>query len=179
MTNKQKQCLLCYLGLYSGDIDGIWGNQSTTATREFQKQQGLVCDGIFGSDTERAILEAICRNTDDFWCSIRHFDRQEFACKCGRYCDGFPVEPDPVLVSLAQRLRNHFGVPVKVSSGVRCPKHNANVGGVANSRHLTGKAMDFAVEGKSSAQVLEYIQTQPEVRYAYAIDKHYVHMDVA
>jgi uncharacterized protein YcbK (DUF882 family) len=64
-----------------------------------------------------------------------------------------------------------------VASGLRCEQHNANVGGVANSRHKTGRAMDFRIEGKTSAQVLAYVQQQPEIRYAYAIDSQYVHMD--
>jgi acyl dehydratase len=37
--------------------------------------------------------------------------------------------------------------------------------------------MDFRIEGKTSAQVLAYVQQQPEIRYAYAIDSQYVHMD--
>jgi uncharacterized protein YcbK (DUF882 family) len=52
------------------------------------------------------------------------------------------------------------------------------VGGVSNSRHLEGKAMDFSIRGKTSAQVLAYVQKQPEIRYAYAIDGSYVHMDI-
>ena len=47
------------------------------------------------------------------------------------------------LVRKADALRAHLGVPIHVSSGVRCKSHNAAVGGVSNSRHLTGKAMDF------------------------------------
>lgn len=82
-------------------------------------------------------------------------------------------------MELADRVRQHFGVPVVVSSGLRCKTHNANVGGVANSRHLSGRAMDFCVTGRTSAEVLSYVRQQPEVRYAYAIDGQYVHMDVA
>lgn len=37
--------------------------------------------------------------------------------------------------------------------------------------------MDFRVKGKTSAQVLTYVKTLP-IRYAYAIDGNYVHMDV-
>jgi hypothetical protein len=38
--------------------------------------------------------------------------------------------------------------------------------------------MDFCVRGKTAAQVLAYVQKQPEIRYAYAINGSYVHMDV-
>lgn len=43
---------------------------------------------------------------------------------------------------------------------------------------LGGKALDFRIEGKSSADVLAYVQKQPECRYAYAIDSQHIHMDV-
>lgn len=115
----------------------------------------------------------------NWWDNIKHFDREEFRCKCGgKYCNGYPAEPAQLLVQVADRVREHFGAPAIVSSGVRCKTHNANVGGVSNSRHMSGKAMDFCVRGKTAAQVLAYVQQQPEIRYAYAIDSCYVHMDV-
>jgi uncharacterized protein YcbK (DUF882 family) len=43
---------------------------------------------------------------------------------------------------------------------------------------MSGKALDFRIEGKTAEQVLEYVQKQPECRYAYDIDGTYVHMDV-
>lgn len=178
MTVRQKQCLLAYLGYYNGDVDGIWGDRSRDATAAFQEKSGLKADGIFGEKTEAAILAAIAQPRESFWDSIHYFTRQEFACKCGTSCDGFPAEPERQLVELADAVRAHFGAPIRVSSGVRCPKHNANVGGVSNSRHLSGKAMDFRVEGKSSAQVLPYVLSLPGVRYAYAIDGNYLHMDI-
>lgn len=39
--------------------------------------------------------------------------------------------------------RRVFGGPVSVSSGYRCPKHNAEVGGVSGSQHLKGEAADI------------------------------------
>lgn len=78
----------------------------------------------------------------------------------------------------AVKVREHFNVPVTISSGLRCPTHNANNKGVYNSRHLTGKAMDFSVRGFSASSVLAYVQSLPEIRYSYAIDGTWVHMDI-
>lgn len=115
----------------------------------------------------------------NWWDNIKHFDRDEFECHCGgKYCNGYPAEPSQILVRVADRVREHFGAPAIVSSGVRCKTHNANVGGVANSKHLSGKAMDFCISGKTAEQVLAYVEKQPEINYAYAIDSEYVHMDV-
>lgn len=181
MTNIQKQCLLRYLGYYSGSIDGIFGSQSRQATVDFQTAYGLEADGIFGEAAETVVIKAVAGEVQprDPWEGIRHFTREEFRCKCGgKYCDGFPAEPSGKLLRLADRVRSHFGAAAMVSSGVRCEAHNANVGGVEGSRHLTGSAMDFRVAGKTADAVLAYVHAQPETRYAYAIDDTYIHMDV-
>lgn len=176
MTVIQKQCLLRYLGFDCGGIDGVWGEKSAGATKEFQRQYGLTEDGVFGPETEEKILSVIC-GQKDWWQQIRWFSREEFACRCGA-CGGFPAEPSEKLVRIAQEVREHFAEPAILSSGVRCPVHNMAVGGVANSRHLTGKAMDFRIRGKHASEVLNYVNQKKEIRYAYAIDSQYIHMDV-
>ena len=158
------------------EVDGLAGPNTMAATITFQRNHGLEADGIAGPKT-RAKIEEI--ESVNFWDSIKYFEREEFRCKCGgKYCDGFPTEPHQVLVKVADRVREHFGAAALISSGVRCEKHNANVGGVPSSRHLYGKAMDFCIVGHRAAEVLSYVQAQPEIRYAYAIDANYVHMDV-
>ena len=191
MTIKQNQHLLGYLGYYSGQVDGIWGRLSREATKAFQAGYALEPDGIFGPATEKRILEVIGSGEqpsqqaqaapetgggEEWWREIRYFTRAEFRCPCGR-CGGFPAEPAEKLVRLADQVREHFGAPALPSSGVRCPEHNKEVGGVWNSYHLAGKALDFRIDGKSAAQVLAFVKTLP-VHYAYAIDGSYVHMDV-
>lgn len=176
MTDYQKQCLLSYLGFDCGGIDGVWGPMSAAATAEFQRKFGLEADGIFGCRTGEKILSVIC-GKESWWDGIRHFTRQEFACRCGS-CGGFPAEPEEGLLRLADGVRAHFEAPAVVSSGVRCAAHNAAVGGVVGSRHLLGKAMDFRIRGKSAGEVLDYVQRQPGLRYAYAIDRNFIHMDV-
>lgn len=178
MTTIQKQCLLRYLGHYEGAVDGIWGPASRGATERFQRAAGLEEDGVFGPETEKAIREALFREEGDVWSGLRFFTREEFACRCGR-CGGFPAEMEEALLRKAEQLRAHFAAPVRVTSGVRCQSHNAAVGGVANSRHLTGKAMDFSVDGQTAEAVLAWLSGQDGIRYAYAIDSRHVHMDVA
>ena len=177
MTIKQKQCLLCYLGYYSGAIDGIWGKQSDSATRKFQQVQGLEENGIFDATLEKKILEVIGK--DDWWQEIRWFDRKEFACKCGKYCDGYPSEMRREAIAIADSARSHFGKPATVVSGLRCQTHNANVGGVANSQHMYGEAVDLRIQGVSAGELLLFLQAQPGVRYAYAINDTNVHFDIA
>lgn len=187
MTIKQRQCLLYYLGYYVGEIDGKWGTLSKTATKAFQKDFGLTADGIVGESTEKALAHAVCYGmpakeepeSGDFWDEIKYFKKSEFKCRCGgKYCNGYPAEPQEKLIRLLDKVREHFGKPITVSSGVRCKQHNANVGGVSNSRHLTFRAVDFCVSGLPSSLVLPYVQSLPGVRYAYAIDGSFIHMDI-
>ena len=194
MTFKQKQCLLCYLGYYTAKVDGAWGAKSEEATADFQTAEGLDPDGIFGKNTEAAALDAVYNNrfkttsiapespsdaADPSWDAVKYFTKGEFACKCGgKYCNGYPVELQWDLLEIAVQIREHFGVPVIITSGIRCNTHNANVGGVSNSRHKLGKAMDIYVTGKSAAQVLAFVNTLSGVRYAYDIDGTCVHVDI-
>ena len=192
MTLKQKQALLAYLGYYDGQLDGLWGEKSQRATIDFQRayMEQTAVDGIFGAATEKRILEVIATVEEpvvaenatttpaDWWKDIRYFTRAEFRCPCGK-CGGFPVEPEERLVRLADQVREHFGAPVIVSSGVRCQAHNDELPGSAkNSYHVKGKAMDFCVRGVPGAKLLAYVKTLP-VHYAYQIgNSDFVHMDV-
>lgn len=194
MTNEQKQCLLRYLGYYTGDVDGIWGKGSKEATTDFQENNDLKADGIFGSATKTKIIEHISKGTGfkktetkpngkpgDFWADIKYFNKNEFACKCdGKYCKGYPVEMQEKVIRVLDRVRGNLGKPATVTSGIRCTRHNANVGGVSNSRHLSGKAVDFCIPGVSQSKLLAEVQKDPNVRYAYAIkNSNAVHVDVA
>ena len=191
MTVRQIQCLLTYLGYDPGVIDGADGRATRAAVLAFQRQEGLQQDGIPGSATQAALREAVFQghlrkeqtpqtgNAGDFWKEIRYFSRTEpyIACSCGR-CGGFPVEPSERLMRLADRVREQAGAAMVPSSTVRCAAHNAEVGGVSNSRHLLGKAMDFSIRGWSAERTLSLVRKQQGVHYAYAIDGSHVHMDV-
>lgn len=153
MTIKQKQCLLFYLGYYVGNIDGVWGTLSKTATKAFQKDYGLTADGVCGTETEKALTHAVAygmpakkqevSTSGDAWEGIKHFRKSEFACKCGKYCNGYPADIDMKMVKYADAIRERIGKPISINSGLRCKTHNANVGGVSNSQHLYGTAADL------------------------------------
>lgn len=188
MTIKQKQCLLFYLGYYTGSIDGNWGSKSAVATKKFQSDYGITADGLCGSVTEKAMRHAICYGmpvkkaesaSSDFWSGIKHFERSEFKCKCGgKYCSGYPTEMKEKVVKIADGAREHFNASGTVVSGLRCEVHNANEGGVSNSRHKSGKAIDLRLQGVSADSLLAYIKKQPGVRYAYKINSTNVHFDI-
>ena len=163
MTVKQIQCLLTYLGYSPGTIDGIEGRNTQEAIRAFQADYGLTVDGIPGAATQKMLIGAIAgtavkvekpENSDapktgTFWDDIRYFTREEFRCQCGgKYCNGFPAEPAEETVRMADEIRRRAGVPLNVNSGVRCKRHNAEVGGVSNSLHTTGQAVAQEVQAE-------------------------------
>ena len=186
MTIQQRQHLLAFLGYYKGTVDGIWGWQSRVACSAFQRDCSIAVDGCGGAETDRALQKAVAetsfpeREGDTFWREIEFFTREEFRCQCGgRYCDGFPAEPEETLVRLVNDLRKQAGRPAHRSSGLRCPTWNAIQKGAENSRHQYGKALDFYIEGLSGKQLLAMAQADSRTRYAYIIDGSYVHVDVA
>lgn len=188
MTIKQKQHLLGYLGYYHGQVDGKWGRLSVEATEAFQNDYKLTVDGIFGPNTEASIRKTIGSGEEikvdgtSKWNGIKHFARGDFKCKCGgRYCNGFPAEMDMKVVSIADEAVEHFGLdfdPAKdMISGLRCKTHNANEGGVSNSRHMRGKAIDLRIRGVAADKLLAFVKSRG-IRYAYAINSTNVHFDV-
>ena len=52
---KIVQQRLSNLGYYTYKVDGIWGTRTTKAVKQFQKDKGLVADGIVGAKTEKAL----------------------------------------------------------------------------------------------------------------------------
>ena len=57
-----------------------------------------------------------------------------------------------------QVLRDEVGKPIKITSGYRSPEHNAKVGGVKSSKHITGEAADFKIAGMTPKEVAAVIE---------------------
>lgn len=159
MTTLQIQHLLAYLGYDPGDCDGAMGRNTQAAVRRFQADYGLTADGDPGAATQKMLIGAVAgmavkvdkpadagqAQTGTFWDDIQFFSRAEFRCQCGgKYCNGYPAEPAEETVRMADEIRRRAGVPLNVNSGVRCKRHNAEVGGVSNSLHTTGQAVDLS-----------------------------------
>jgi uncharacterized protein YcbK (DUF882 family) len=84
-----------------------------------------------------------------------NFRVKEFACQDG----SDPIFIDSELVSVLQKIRNHFGKAVTITSAYRTPKHNKSVGGTTYSQHLYGRAADIKVQGIAPSEVAKYAET--------------------
>jgi peptidoglycan hydrolase-like protein with peptidoglycan-binding domain len=191
MNIKQKQHLLAYLGYYVGNIDGVWGTLSETAMNAFKANfKGLDIPNMPENAPEKALKHAVAydlfktepvkEETGTFWDKIEYFDRSEFKCKCGgKYCNGYPAEPDERMVRIADQLRKNLGVPITIVSGLRCKNWNAIQGGVSNSQHMYGEAADIYAKGVSQSRVEQELDKIGGVRYHYAITgSSNVHFDI-
>lgn len=177
MTTVQIQHLLAYLGYDPGDCDGVMGRNTQAAVRRFQADYGLTADGDPGAATQKMLIGAVAGTamkvekpessdepkTGTFWDDIQFFSRTEFRCQCGgKYCNGYPAEPAEETVRMADEIRKRVGVPLTVNSGLRCARHNAEVGGVSNSLHTTGQAVDLSgsISPAKLHQIAEQVQAE-------------------
>ena len=70
-----------------------------------------------------------------------------------------------VAENVFQPIREHFGVPIYVSSFFRSEGLNRAIKGSVNSTHIKGEAMDLdadVFEGVTNAQIFEYIKNNLE-----------------
>ena len=79
-----------------------------------------------------------------------YFTDDELTCPCGE-CDG---EMKPSFMVRLVSLREHLGFPFPITSSYRCPFHNEAVGGVLNSYHTKGRAVDIAINHDQAWQVI-------------------------
>lgn len=230
LSIKQRQTNLQFLGFYFGQIDNIEGNKTKQAYKDFQKNYGLVIDGIYGIKTDTKLIEVIkdiqtkiettvdgivgtntiakCKEYQQVnglvvdgicgvntraklnstvttvnlsWDDIKYFKKDEFICKCGCGLNNIDLK----LVKILDEIREYFGKPCIITSGCRCTTYNKKVGGIANSKHVQGKACDIWISGVSKTALLnkckEYVNSG-RATYTYTNEsnmKYAVHIDIA
>ena len=168
LSVKKRQTYLKELGFYTGKIDGKEGNYTRAAYLALQKKyfkRAKDHDGKYGKDTDILLQSAYnCRD-------LKYFKLEEFKCKCGgKYCTGYPAVVNRNLALMLDNvLRPKYG-SMTITSGLRCNTQNARAGGVSNSCHKTGKAVDFqcAKSRKGASDRTEIINfCKKQFKYSY------------
>lgn len=147
------------------------GEYNTANIKKLQKKyftRKKDIDGVYGTDTDRLLRHV-------YNCSlVKNFKPEEFRCECGgKYCTGYPSYMKMVELNNLQKIRTHFGKPVKVTSGMRCKTYNSKcAGSIRNSKHLTGYAADIYIPGVTDTlagrkKVINYAKTLPNHNYSY------------
>lgn len=205
MTTKQAQCLLAYLGYDPGGIDGVDGQKTRQAIRNFQGAEGLGVDGVAGEQTAIRLKDAVWQDRfakdnivpssgqppdlPGWWGKYKWFAPSEFRCPCGK-CGGGIAKMHEGIVAEANAMREYLGVPIIIvppdghsgGSGYRCQAYNDSLpGSVKNSRHVQGKAVDIITRGVPDEKVEERLAQRKaagKLRYWYRIGPGAHHMDI-
>ena len=98
----------------------------------------------------------------------KNLSRSEFACTCGCGFDTVDFELVEVLQGAVDFFANKYSEPcyIIISGPNRCPCHNDECGGAANSQHINGKAADHKIFKRLSdepilpREMYEYYDTQ-------------------
>lgn len=183
-SNTENKLILCIKDIqgllnkfgYNLKVDGIVGDLTINAIKNFQSKNGLVVDGIVGVKT----FTKLGNYNNYTWNDVKHFKKKEFTCKCGCGLNNIDLN----LVKILDLIRGDFNSQLIITSGCRCYNHNKKVGGVQGSKHVFGKAADFYVKDVSVNKLLSYCKklvTNGTIRYTYTNNKNMngvVHIDI-
>ena len=141
-----------------------------TGIKAFQKKYMLResdWDEIWGPNTDNT-----ARTVDNVRHRTKNFKPEEFRCECGgRFCCGYPSYMKVHELELIQDIRDHYGKPIIVTCGLRCPTYNKKLNG-SIEKHLSGKAIDFYQKGVTDTlanrkKSLKWIKKRPYFSYGY------------
>ncbi len=82
---------------------------------------------------------------------IKNFSPSEFDCQSLKGSGG---SMRISTLEMLQKARDIYGKPISVTSGFRTKSHNKKVRGVANSKHLTGYAVDLSAVSEQDKREL-------------------------
>ena len=163
LTENERKAIFKELGL---------GAYNKTNILKFQKKYMLRksdYDGIYGTNTDNTL-----RTVYNVHKYTKNFKPEEFRCECGgRYCCGYPTYMKVNELKHIQTIRDHWGKPITITCGMRCKPYNSRLSGsIPNSRHLSGKALDFYMRGVTDTlanrkTAIKWIKKQPNHNYTY------------
>jgi len=102
---------------------------------------------------------------------VRYFKPEEFACPC---CGQINMNEE--FIERLDKARYIAGIPFKISSGYRCPKHNAKVGGVPDSAHTKGLAADIVCYKNSTRYRIIEAAINCKLK-RIGVGKNFIHLD--
>lgn len=76
-----------------------------------------------------------------------------------------------LIVYCLQPIRDKLKKPMIITSGFRNQQVNKLVGGVANSQHTTGQAVDFYVNGMTVKEIIDFVR-KSGIKYTQLIEEY-------
>jgi zinc D-Ala-D-Ala carboxypeptidase len=83
------------------------------------------------------------------WSLYPNFTQAELACKHTGRCDMHPE-----FMEKLQQVRNLYNRPMRVSSGFRDRSHPVEVNKTTTGEHVTGRAVDIAIQGREALELV-------------------------
>lgn len=115
-------------------------------------------------DLTNSIHSYVYKNTKEIYLS-KNFKVKEFIAvntplrtmyDKGEYVD---LLIDNKLVSLLQKIRDHYGKPVVITSGYRPEDYNKSIDGATSSMHINGQAADIKIKGVTPKNLAAYCKS--------------------
>lgn len=175
------QALLIHFGLLSqGEVDGVVGEKTLKAFAEFKEKEYLAKPEVLGTTTVQALLQGYEEHPTPLDEDGIPVGEKTIVLPTGlEVYSAMPVYPDSNftwgemtknltrkpqdktitnnIIKLARHLdkaRDYLGGrSITVNSAYRPPAVNRAVGGVSNSRHILGDAIDIVVAGLTPFEV--------------------------
>lgn len=162
LTIKDRKKRFEYLGLGEYNKENILKFQKKAFPNNEKEH-----DSTYGFHTDRALRTYY--NVKRY--GGGYFKPSEFKCTCG-HCSGYPSYMKKVQIIHLRRIRDHYGKPMTITSGLRCSYENSRVGGVANSGHTRGYATDFYMAGVTDTvdhrvKSMRYMSALPNHEFTY------------
>lgn len=138
-----------------------WGNhwgENGDGVLSYREFEGKMHDAIAFVDLSPEVLE-------DAKTGYKYFSPSEI------------VGLNPKLVQMLDIARGYAGIPFKITSGFRSPDQNKKAGGVDDSAHLSGLAVDIACPDSGS----RYKMTNALLRAGFnriGVGKTFIHADI-
>lgn len=142
---------------YLNSWNDTWGDKgkSTFSSKDFK---GLMYDAMVFTDIPNSVIE-------EAKAKYKYFSEKEV------------VGLNPDLVKMLDKAREIAGVPFKITSGKRTKDQNTNAGGVEDSAHLSGLAVDIAsTTSEARFKILNALVTVGFTRLG--IGETFIHADI-
>ena len=108
------------------------------------------------------------------WTRIQHFSAHEFD---SPDVPGSGEGMDKNIILRLDFVRADVQLPIRVTSGIRTPIHNAKIGGSHTSSHLSGKAVDIACLDSHTRFLLIAAALRYGIR-RIGVGKNFLHLDM-
>jgi uncharacterized protein YcbK (DUF882 family) len=102
----------------------------------------------------------------------KHFSKKEFDCQCG--CGTGTI--NTILVQKLELVRQEYGKPMRINSGIRCLEHNRKIGSKDTSSHIKCVAADVGCTDMSARH--ELLQILLKYFKRVGVHKQFIHVDV-